>query len=533
MKQIVKGAKAREALVNGICEVAEAVETTLGPRGKNMALSFQYGGPQITNDGVTGARNIEIDDPILMVGVDLAKEVCMKANDIAGDGSTTTLVVLKALVKGAQEKQELGTTPMGVRSGIEMATGEALEILDASAIKIKTLEEIKQVATISAESEEIGEIIAETVREIGQHGTVAVEESTTFGIEKEIVEGMQFDKGFVSPYMVTDAERMEAVYENSYVLVIDKKLESIEPIVPLLNQLKQEGIGGLTIIAHDFDQAATGALVQNKMRNVFSGLAIKAPGYGNQTREMLEDLAILTGAEVIGQEGGVLLDKVQKKHLGRVRKVIAKQDKTTFIGGKGDKAAVKARVDLLQGQLDNADAGFDKERLQERLAKLTGGVAVLRVGAPTETEMKYLKLKIEDAVNATKAAVEHGIVPGGGMALFRVAKKLSVSVGKKKLSASERVGYEIVIGALVAPVLQILKNADVDPGVLEDLEDDEKSGYDAKKGVIVKDMIKAGIIDPVLVTRTALERSASVAGLVITTETLIAYIPQKAEDKKS
>lgn len=333
--------------------------------------------------------------------------------------------------------------------------------------------------------------------------------------------------------MVTNPERMEAVYNDTYLLILDKKLAAIEPLIPFLNQLKNEGIGGLTIVASDIEQGAINALVQNKMRGVFNSLVVKAPGYGAQTRELLEDLAVLTGATVITEESNIQLHKMEKKYLGKVRKVISKQDKTTFIGGNGTKEDIKERVDLIKGQLEHATGGFDTERLQERLAKLTGGVAVMRVGAPTETEMKYLKLKLEDAVNATKAAVDSGIVLGGGMALYNTSLALA-SKDKKKLSSSERLGYEIVIEALQAPLRQILKNADIDPSVIEDVtKNGPKAGFDAKAGKVVKDMFKAGIIDPVLVTRTALERASSVAALAITTETVVAYVPQTADEKKS
>lgn len=533
-KQILFNEKARRALKSGVDKVANTVKVTLGPRGRNVALDKSYGGPTITNDGVSIAKEISLRDKFENMGAEIVKEVATKTNDIAGDGTTTSVVLLQALVEEGMKHTEAGLNAMAVRVGIEKATEDAVAALRGMAKKIADDEEIRQVATISAESAELGTIIADTIKEIGKDGVVTVEAGQSMEIEKEVVEGMAFDRGFVSAYMVTDAARMEAAYKDAPILLTDKKISSIQELLPVLQKVAESGKKDLVIIADDVDGEALTTLVLNKLRGTFNVLAVKAPGYGDRKGETLEDIAILTGGQVITEKTGLTFEKATLDMLGRATKVIATKDRTIIVGGKGGKKNIDARVAQLRTQVAETQAKFDKEKLQERLAKLAGGVAVIRVGAATETETKYLKDKIDDAVNATKAAIEEGIVAGGGAALAKVAGKLGETFAKTrdKMGVDERTGYEIVLRALEVPLRQIAFNAGVDAGVVvkEVKEAKGNAGYDAVKNQVVADVMHAGIVDPVKVTRTALERAASAAAILLTTEAAVAEEPKDDKD---
>ncbi len=531
-KQILFNERARRALKSGIDKASNAVKITLGPRGRNVALDKGYGGPTITNDGVSIAKEISLSNKFENMGAEIVKEVASKTNDIAGDGTTTSVVLLQALVEEGMKHTEMGLSAMGVRAGIEKATAEAVVALRGLAKKIQTDDEVRQVATVSAESEEIGNIIADTIKEVGKDGVVTVEESQSLGIEKEIVEGLEFDRGYVSAYMVTDPARMEASYKDPLVLITDKKISSVQEILPILEKIAQSGKKELVIVADDVDGEALTTFVVNKLRGTFNVLAVKAPGYGDRKEEMLQDIAVMTGGEVISEKReGAKFENATLEQLGRASKIIATKDSTVIVGGKGAKKDIDARVAQIRAQIENTTSKFDKEKLEERLAKLSGGVAVIRVGAATETEMKYLKLKIEDAVNATKAAVEEGIVPGGGTALVKAAQKVAESFAKHKdkMSVDMRVGYEVVLRALEMPLRQIAINAGVDAGVVVEKVKQAKgnAGYDAVKDEVVADMLAAGIVDPVKVGRIGLERAASAAAILLTTEVLIADEPKE------
>jgi len=529
-KQILFNEKARRALKSGIDKAVDTVKVTLGPRGRNVAIDKGYGGPTITNDGVSIAKEISFSNKFENMGAEIVKEVASKTNDIAGDGTTTACVLLQAIVAEGMRHTEMGLSAMGVRSGIEKASREAVDALKGLAKKIQGDDEIRQVATISAESEEIGKIIADTIHEVGKDGVVTVEESQSLGIEKEVVEGLAFDRGYVSAYMITNSERMEAEYRDPLILITDKKISSIEEILPVLEKVAQSGKKDLVIIAEDVDGVALTTLVLNKLRGTFNVLAVKAPGYGDRKKEMLADIAVTVGATVISEDVGIKFENATLDMLGKASRVIATKDATTIVGGKGGKKEITARIAQLRKQIQNTDSKFDKEKLEERLAKLAGGVAVIRVGAATETEMKYLKLKIEDAVNATKAAIEEGIVAGGGTALVKAAHKLATSLAedKGKMSTEIRVGYEVVLHALELPLRHIAENAGVDGGVIVDKVKNGKgnAGYDALQNKIVDDMLAEGIVDPVKVTRTGLERAASAAAMILTTEAVIADEPK-------
>ena len=541
-KRIVFSEKARELLKNGVNIVADAVKITLGPKGRNVVLEKGFGTPTITNDGVTIAKEIELEDKIENMGAEIVKEVANKTNDMAGDGTTTAVVLTQAIVKEGLKSTTLGVNPMGIRIGIEKATEAIVSSLKKIAKPIKNKEEIAQVATISAESEEFGKIIAEAIDKVGKDGVVTVEESQSFGVESEFVKGMQFDKGYVSPYMITDADRMEAVYGDPLILITDKKISSINDILPLLEKLAKEGKKELVIIADDVEGEALTTLVVNKLRGAFNTLAIKAPGYGDRRKEMLEDIAVVTGGKVISEEVGLKLDKAEINMLGRARKIISTKDNTTLVGGKGKKEEIEKRIEQVRMQIKNIDSEFDKEKLVERLAKLSGGVAVIRVGAATETEMKYKKMKIEDAVEATKAAVDEGIVPGGGTALVKAEAMVEKDFNEGKIKSPSKdiekefeVGFRILLRAIEEPLRQIVINAGKKEGavVASDIKEEviktpsSNKGYDAGADKIVSDMIKAGIIDPVKVTRTALQNAASAAAMLLTTEVAIAEIPKE------
>jgi chaperonin GroEL len=538
-KMILQNDEARKALKSGIDTVANLIKSTLGPRGRNVALDRSWGGPQITNDGVSIAKEIKLSDKFANMGAEIAKEVASKTNDKAGDGTTTSIVLFQAMVEDGMKRIALGVNPMQVREGIEQAAKDAEKLLRESAVKIKSLEETKQVAVISSESEELGETIANIVTKVGKDGVVTVEESQSFGIETDYVEGLEFDKGFVSAYMMTNADRLEAEMKDAPVLITDKKISTIKEILPLLEKLAQSGKKELVIIADDVDGEALTTFVLNKLRGAFNVLAVKAPGYGDRKKEMLQDIAVTIGGTLISEEVGLKLETAELSVLGRAQRVVATKDSTVIVGGKGKKADIENRVKELRTQLKNTDSKFDKEKLEERIAKLTGGVAVIRVGAATETEMKYLKDKIEDAVNATKAAVDEGIIEGGGVALMKIGKDLSDMLnGEKSKYAKEalafKAGYATVVNACRAPLREIIRNGNHDVGIDSDLVtaqiSNDNKGYDAKRGVPVDDMIEAGIIDPVKVTRSALMNAASAAAIFLTTDAAVADEP---EEKKA
>jgi chaperonin GroEL len=532
-KQIIFGDKTRRSLKIGIDKVADAVKVTIGPKGRNVVLDKGFGTPIITNDGVSIAKEISLSDKIENMGAEIIKEVATKTNDIAGDGTTTAIVLTQAIMTEGLKRTTLGVNTMGVKLGIEAAADAVIKELKAMAKPIKSKAEIAQVATISAENAEFGEIIANAIDKVGKDGVVTVEESQSFGVESEFVEGMQFDRGYISPYMVTDGERMEADYDDPQILITDKKISSIKEILPLLEKLAQTGKKELVIIAEDIDGEALATLVVNKIRGVFNTLAIKAPGFGDRRKEMLQDIAILTGGKVITEEVGLKLEAVELNMLGHARRVVSTKDATTIVGGKGKKSDIDARIAQIKKQIEVSDSSYDKDKLKERLGKLSGGVAVIKVGASTESEMKYMKLKVEDAVAATKAAVEEGIVPGGGTALIRAGAKVSSKLPKAPsddIAQEFEVGVKILLKALEAPLRQIAINAGKDDGsVIVDQVAQAKGneGYDANADMIVKDMYEAGIIDPVKVTRTGLERAASAASILLTTEVAIADEPKE------
>ena len=532
-KQILFSDAARQALKRGVDKVADAVRITIGPKGRNVILDKGYGTPTITNDGVTIAKEISLKDKVENMGAEIVKDVAAKTNDIAGDGTTTAVILTQALVEEGFKKTTLGVNAMGVKLGIEAAAREAVEALRKLAKPIKSQEEIKQVATIAAESQEYGAIIADAIHKVGKDGVVTVEESQSFGVETELVEGMQFDKGYVSAYMITDAERMEAEYHDSLILLTDKKISSVKEILPLLEKLAQSGKKELVIIAEDLDGEALATLVVNKLRGTFNALAIKAPGFGDRRKEMLQDIATLTGGQVISEEVGLKLENVEVKMLGRARRVVASKDNTTIVGGGGKKAEIEARISQIRSQLEQADSSYDKDKLKERLGKLAGGVAVIKVGATTEAEMKYLKMKVEDAVEATKAAVAEGVVSGGGTALIRVGVQVAGKTIKSPsadIAEEFQVGVRVLLKSLEAPLRQIAINAGKDDGqvIVEKIRTGKGAeGYDANADKLVTDMFAAGIIDPVKVTRTCLERAASAAAILLTTEAAVSDEPKE------
>jgi len=533
-KRILFDSEARKAVKAGLDKAADAVKVTLGPRGRNVIIDKGYGGPHMTNDGVTIAKEISFKDKFENMGAEIVKEVANKTNDLAGDGTTTSVVLLQALVNEGMKHTAMGLSAMGIRAGMEKASRDVVEALKALAKKIpeNSSEEIKQVATISAESEALGAKIAEVIRKVGKDGVVSVDESQGTEIETELVEGMEFDRGYVSAYMVTNPERMEAEYKDALILITDKKIASVQEILPVLEKVVQSGKKELVIIADDIEGEALTTFVVNKLRGAFSVLAIKAPGYGDRKKEMLQDIAYVTGGAVASEELGVKLENVELSMLGRAQKVVATKDKTALVGGKGKKADIEDRVASLKAQHDATDSKFDKEKLAERIAKLAGGVAVIRVGAATETAMKYLKDKIDDAVNATKAAIMEGIVPGGGAALVKASLKTEEKADWKKMNEAEAVGYRIVLAALKQPLKQIAENAGKEGAVIvgDVARGKGNIGYDALNDTLVPDMIAAGIIDPVKVTRGGVEHAVSAAAILLTTEAAIADEPEEKKD---
>ncbi|TSC68346.1 MAG: chaperonin GroEL [Parcubacteria group bacterium Gr01-1014_72] len=533
-KQILFHEEARQALKKGVDRVVDAVKITLGPRGRNVVLDKGYGSPTITNDGVSIAKEISFKDKFVNMGAEIAKEVATKTNDLAGDGTTTSVVLTGAIVSEGLRQTTMGVSAMAVRSGIEKATELTVKALKDIAKPIKGKDEYKQVATIAAESAEIGAIIADTIEKVGKDGVVTVEESQSTGVLSEVVEGMEFDKGYASPYMITNSERMEAEMSDASILVTDKKVSSVKEILPLLEKLVQSGKKELVIVADEIEGEALTTFVLNKLRGSFSVLGVKAPGYGDRKKELLGDIATMVGGKVVSEELGVKLENAGLDVLGRARKVIATKDKTVIVGGKGRTQDIDERVAQLKKQKEQTDSKFDIEKLDERIGKLSGGVGVIRVGAATETEMKYLKLKIEDAVNATKAAIEEGIVAGGGVAFIRAAAKVREWFEKEKekkgVGQEFEIGFSIVLKALEAPLKQIAVNAGKDDGsvIVERVREAKgNAGYDALKDEWVPDMLAAGIIDPVKVTRLGIENAASAAAILLTTEVAIAEEPEE------
>jgi len=534
-KQIKFREDARSALKRGVDMVADTVKVTLGPKGRNVILDKGYGSPTITNDGVTIAKEISLSDKFENMGAEVVKEVATKTNEVAGDGTTTSVVLTQALVDEGMKLTSLGLNAMSVRVGIEAAAEETVKALKSIAKPIKSLEEIRHVATISAESEELGKIIADTIDKVGKDGVVTVEESQSFGVESEVVEGMEFDNGYISPYMVTDSERMESEYRNVPILLTDQKISAVKDILPLLEKLSTSGKKDLVIIADDVDGEALATFVVNKLRGSFNVLAIKAPGFGDRKKEQLEDIAVTIGATVISEDVGLNFENAEVGMLGQAQKVVATKDNTIIVGGKGNKAEIESRVAQLKVQRDQSDSKFDIEKLDQRVARLSGGVAVVRVGAATETEMKYLKLKIEDAVNATKAAIEEGVVAGGGSSFIKVIDKVEKAVASRPEAKNQefQVGVGIVLKALEAPLRNIIANGGKEDGaVIVDQVRRGKaaSGYNALTDEFVPDMIAAGIIDPVKVTRSGIQNAASAAAILLTTEAAIAEEPEKGKD---
>ncbi len=529
-KQIIFSEDARRALQRGMETLAEAVTTTLGPKGRNVALDKKFGSPTITHDGVTVAKEIELEDPFENMGAQLLKEAATKTNDIAGDGTTTSTVLAHSVVVEGMKNLAAGANPMLLKRGIEAATKVASEEIGKQSIELKTREEIASVASISAQDRVIGELIAEVMDKVGKDGVITVEESKGLEFETEYVEGMQFDRGYISPYFITDPEQMEADVADPYLLIHDKKISAATDIVPLLEKLVQVGKRELVIIAEDIDGEALATLVLNKLRGMLNVVAIKAPGFGDRRKAMLQDIAILTGANVISEETGRKLDSATIEDLGRAEKIVVTKDDTTIIGGKGELPQIKGRIDQIRNEIDKSTSDYDKEKLQERLAKLSGGVAIIRVGASTETELKEKKHRVEDALSATRAAVEEGIVPGGGVVLINVIPALR---DLKVEDEDAQIGVNIVRRALEMPMRKIAENAGKDGSViLENVrraqkeQDNLKIGYDVLKEEYL-DMVADGVIDPAKVTRGALENATSIAAMILTTEALITDIPEE------
>ena len=524
-KDILHSEDARKKLKDGVDKLANTVKTTLGPKGRNVVLQKSYGSPLVTNDGVTIAKEIELEDAFENMGAQVVREVASKTNDMAGDGTTTATVLAQAIMEEGVKNVAAGGNPIAIRRGIEKATKHVVADLNDMAKPVKGKEEIANVATISAGDPEVGKLIAEVMETVGEDGIVTVEESQGMGLEKEVVEGMQFDKGYVSAYMVTDTTRMEAVYENAPILITDKKIGSIQEILPLLEALAQEGKKDLVIIAEEVEGEALTTLILNKLRGTFNALAIKAPAFGDRRKAMLEDIAILTGGQVITEEVGLKLEDATVEMLGEARKVIATKDNTTVVEGKGDEKQLKERTALIKAQIKETTSEYELEKLQERVAKLEAGVAVIKVGAASEVELKEKKLRIEDAINSTKAAVAEGIVPGGGAALAKIARTLG---NVKTDDAEEQVGVKIVAKALEAPLRQIAANAGISDVavILEAVSKADNIGWNFAKNEQV-DMIKEGIIDPVRVTKSALVNATSAVSMLLTTEAAVVDIPEK------
>ena len=522
-KDILFGEEARKSLERGVNKLADTVKVTLGPKGRNVVLDKKYGSPLITNDGVTIAKEIELEDPFENMGAQLVKEVSTKTNDVAGDGTTTATLLAQAIVREGLKNVAAGANPMILKRGMQKAVDKVVEAIVANSKKVDGKEDIARVASVSSADETIGQLIADAMEKVTNDGVITVEESKTAETMVEVVEGMQFDRGYISPYMVTDTDKMEAVIDDAFILITDKKISNIQEILPLLEQIVQQG-RKLVIIAEDIEGEALATLVVNKLRGTFTCVAVKAPGFGDRRKEMLRDIAILTGGEVISEELGLDLKEAQITQLGRARQVVIQKENTIIVDGMGDKEEIKGRVAQIKSQIETTTSDFDKEKLQERLAKMSGGVAVLKVGAATETEMKDKKLRIEDALAATRAAVEEGIVPGGGTAYINAIPALADMI--KAASGDEKTGMQVIEKALEEPVKQIAANAGLEGAVIVDkIKASEKGiGFNALIEEY-QDMIKAGIVDPAKVTRSALQNAASVAAMILTTESLVADQP--------
>jgi chaperonin GroEL len=523
-KELKYNAEARKALEAGVDAVANAVKVTLGPKGRYVVLDKKFGAPTITNDGVTIAREIEVEDVFQNQGAQLVREVATATNDVAGDGTTTATVLAQAIVRNGLKNVTAGANPLGLKKGIEIAVNQIVDNIRKLSKPVQGKEQIARVATISAGDDEIGDVIADAIEKVGKDGVVNVEEGQTFGMDLEFTEGMQFDKGYVSPYMVTDQERMEAVLEDPYILIANQKIGSVRDVLPVLEQVIQSG-KPILIIAEDVEGEALATLVVNKLRGTFTGVAVKAPGFGDRRKRMLEDIAILTGGEVITEEMGLKLENTQISQLGRARRVVVAKDNTTIVDGAGDTEAIKGRINQIKAEIETTDSDFDREKLQERLAKLSGGVAVVKVGAATETEMKEKKHRVEDALQATRAALEEGIVPGGGVALLQASNGVSADAIDDE---DERTGARIILRSLEEPLRQIAENAGLEGSVVvADVRKAKKGfGLNAATGEIV-DLVAEGVIDPAMVTRSALQNAASIAKNILTTEAIVAEIPEK------
>ena len=525
-KEIKFGAEARAALERGVNQLADTVRVTLGPKGRNVVLAKPYGAPLITNDGVTIAKEIELEDGFENMGAQLIREVASKTNDVAGDGTTTATVLAQAMVNAGMKNLAAGANPIVLRKGMKKATDKAVEAIASMSKPVEGKEQIARVAAVSSGDEEVGKLVADAMEKVSKDGVITIEESKTMKTELDLVEGMQFDRGYISAYMATDMDKMEATLDNPYILITDKKISNIQELLPLLEQIVQSG-SKLLIIAEDIEGEALTTLIVNKLRGTFSVAAVKAPGYGDRRKEMLQDIAILTGGQVISDELGLDLKEATLEQLGRAKSVKVQKESTVIVDGEGDKEAIKARVNQIKGQIEETTSEFDREKLQERLAKLAGGVAVVRVGAATETEMKEAKLRMEDALAATKAAVEEGIIAGGGSAYIHTTKVLQGLVDT--LEGDEKTGAQIIMKALEAPLFHIAANAGLEGSVIINKvkESEVGSGFDSYKEEYV-DMVKAGILDPAKVTRSALQNATSVASTLLTTESVVSIIPEEA-----
>jgi len=527
-KNIIFDDKARQALKKGVDKLAQAVKITLGPKGSNVILDRGFGSPLITNDGVTIAKEIELEDKVENLGAEVLKQAAEKTNDIAGDGTTTAVVLAWSIITAGLKNVTAGADALSIKRGIDKAVKVVIKELKSISQKVESHDEIANVGSISSGDKEIGNMIADIFDEVGKNGVITVEESKTLGLSKEVVKGLQFNKGYISPYMITDSEKMEAVLENPYIIITDKKITIIQEILPLLDKIVQSGKKDLLIIADDLSGEALATLILNKLRGTFNVVAVKTPGFGDNKKELMEDIAIITGSKIISEEVGLKLDKTELDDLGHARRIVINKDNTTIVEGGGDSENIKNRMKQIKKQLENTDSDFDKEKLEERLAKLSGGIAVIKVGAATEVEQKEKQHRVEDAVRATKAALEEGVVPGGGIALLRSSKVLD---NIQTDNEDEKIGVDIVLRSLEEPIRQIAENAGRSGEVVleEAKKRQDNEGFDVTKGEFI-DMFKAGIVDPTKVTRSALENAASVASMLLTTKVVITDIPEKKDN---
>ena len=527
-KNIIFDDKARQALKKGVDKLAQAVKITLGPKGSNVILDRGFGSPLITNDGVTIAKEIELEDKVENLGAEVLKQAAEKTNDIAGDGTTTAVVLAWSIITAGLKNVTAGADALSIKRGIDKAVKVVIKELKSISQKVESHDEIANVGSISSGDKEIGNMIADIFDEVGKNGVITVEESKTLGLSKEVVKGLQFNKGYISPYMITDSEKMEAVLENPYIIITDKKITIIQEILPLLDKIVQSGKKDLLIIADDLSGEALATLILNKLRGTFNVVAVKTPGFGDNKKELMEDIAIITGSKIISEEVGLKLDKTELDDLGHARRIVINKDNTTIVDGGGDAENIQNRIKQIKKQLENTDSDFDKEKLEERLAKLSGGIAVIKVGAATEVEQKEKQHRVEDAVRATKAALEEGVVPGGGIALLRSSKVLD---NIQTDNEDEKIGVDIVLRSLEEPIRQIAENAGRSGEVVleEAKKRQDNEGFDVTKGEFI-DMFKAGIVDPTKVTRSALENAASVASMLLTTKVVITDIPEKKDN---